>query len=128
MENLCGYAGPKIENSQRESKGGSVSKGGGGELITYSPTQAFISNFFTPDSPYKGMLLWHSVGTGKTCSAIATATSTFEPDGYTILWVTRTTLKNDIWKNMFDQVCHERIRYEIKNGLKVPATQDKRMN
>ena len=128
MENLCGYEGPKIEKSQSESKGGSASKGGSGELITYSPTQAFISNFFTPDSPYKGMLLWHSVGTGKTCSAIATATSTFEPEGYTILWVTRTTLKNDIWKNMFDQVCHERIRYEIKNGLKVPATQDKRMN
>lgn len=65
------------------------------------------------------MLLWHSVGTGKTCSAIAAATTAFEPSGYTILWVTRTTLKNDIWKNMFDQVCHERLRKE-----RVKATPD----
>lgn len=56
------------------------------------------------------MLLYHSVGTGKTCSAIAVATASFEPQGYTILWVTRTTLKNDIWKNMFDQVCSLQLR------------------
>jgi superfamily II DNA or RNA helicase len=74
------------------------------------------------------MLLYQSVGTGKTCSAIAAATNNFEKQGYTILWVTRTTLKNDIWKNMFDQVCNESIRHQIENsGLKIPDEQDKRM-
>jgi hypothetical protein len=86
---------------------------GGATIMNYTPTQAFVSNFFTPQNPLKGMLLWHSVGTGKTCTAIATATSSFEKQGYTILWVTRTTLKNDIWKNMFDQVCHEIIKLKI---------------
>jgi superfamily II DNA or RNA helicase len=43
--------------------------------------------------------------THNTCCAIATASSSFEKEGYTILWVTRSTLKSDIWKNMFDQVC-----------------------
>jgi hypothetical protein len=65
--------------------------------------------------------------THNTCSAIAAATSTFEKQGYTILWVTRTTLKNDIWKNMFDQICNEQIREELEKGLIVPAEQNKRM-
>ena len=90
------------------------------EIMNFTPTQAFVSNFFTPMLPLKGMLLWHSVGTGKTCSAIATA-SAFEEAGYTILWVTRTTLKNDIWKNMFDQVCSIAIQEKLRNGLNMPA-------
>jgi len=101
--------------------------GGASQLITLSPTQNFIKHYFTPQNPCKGMLLWHSVGTGKTCSAIAAATNTFERSGYTILWVTRTTLKSDIWKNMFDQVCSDRIRGMIESGKEIPNEQSKRM-
>ena len=113
---------------EMENKCTNELKGGSGDIITYSPTQDFIRHYFTPESPLKGMLLWQSVGTGKTCTAIATATSTFEKEGYTILWVTRTTLKNDIWKNMFDQVCNEDIRDKIINtGLVIPSENKKRM-
>jgi hypothetical protein len=108
----------KMENNCVEKKVG------GAVLLDYTPTQDFVRNYFTPQNPVKGMYLWHSVGTGKTCSAIATATSSFEREGYTILWVTRTTLKNDIWKNMFDQVCNENIRNEIEN---LPNEHTKRM-
>jgi hypothetical protein len=67
------------------------------------------------------MLLFHSVGTGKTCTAIATATTSFEKEGYNILWVTRHTLINDIWKNMFNQVCHIGLRDKIRDDkLKLP--------
>jgi hypothetical protein len=115
----------KMENNC-VPKGGKQS--GGATIMTYTPTQAFVSNFFTPNNPLKGMLLWHSVGTGKTCTAIATATSTFEKQGYTILWVTRTTLKNDIWKNMFDQVCHEIVKLKIENeGIVIPSKNTDRM-
>jgi len=100
-------------------KGGADSKDLG-KIITFNPTQNFVSHYFTPESPYKGMLLWHSVGTGKTCTAIATATSSFEREGYTILWVTRTTLKSDIWKNMFDQICHTIIADRVRKGLELP--------
>ena len=66
--------------------------------------------------------------THNTCSAIATATTSFEREGYTILWVTRTTLKSDIWKNMFEQVCNEDIRDKLINtGLKIPDDNTKRM-
>lgn len=103
-------------------------KSGGTEIIKYTPTQDFTRHYFTPMNPRKGLLLWHSVGTGKTATAIATATSSFEKQGYTILWVTRTTLKNDIWKNMFEQVCNESLRYQIQNsGLVIPTEQNKRM-
>ena len=96
------------------------------KLIEYTPTQNFISSYFTIKSPIKGMLLWHSVGTGKTCTAIALASRQFEPAGYTILWVTRHTLKADIWKNIFEQVCHATIADEVKKGKLRPQDVENR--
>jgi hypothetical protein len=90
-------------------------------LVNYTPTQAFISQYFTVDNPIRGMLMWHSVGTGKTCTAIALASTQFEAAGYTIMWVTRHTLKADIWKNIFDQVCHSTIANEVRRGELTPA-------
>ena len=104
-----------------------VQKGGSSQLIEYNPTQRFVSDFFRPSTFVKGMLLWHSVGTGKTCSAIAAASKNFESEGYTILWVTRTTLKEDIWKNMFGQVCSEPIRQKLLKGEHIPQDRLKQM-
>ena len=90
-------------------------------IVSFTPSQDLIRNYFQSSSAYKGILLYHSVGTGKTCTAIATATNSFEKEGYTILWVTRHTLKNDIWKNMFNQICHIGIQERLKNDtLKLP--------
>ena len=109
------YSWPKVTLSNLcETKPGTKSE------FKFTPTQDFIRNYFTPSSPEKGLLLFQSVGTGKTCSAIATATTSFEPEDYTILWVTRTTLKSDIWKNMFDQICNVILQEKINDGLKLP--------
>ena len=97
LENLC----PVDEVNEPSNKS---------SIIHFNKTQNFVRRYFTPESDRKGILLAHSVGTGKTCSAIATATTSFEREGYTILWVTRTTLKTDIWKNMFDQICSDSLR------------------
>ena len=129
-EAFSGYKWPvaKMGNECTDSVKDAVKDAVTEKLITYTPTQDFIRNYFTPQSEAKGLLLYHSTGSGKTCSAIAAATSTFEPQGYTILWVTRTTLKNDIWKNMFDQVCNETIRRMVEfEGLSIPDAQAKRM-
>jgi hypothetical protein len=99
----------------------------GYNIVTFSHTQNFVQKFFTPQSPYKGMLLFHSVGSGKTCTAIATATNTFDREGYKILWVTRHTLKEDIWKNMFDNICNIIIQERLNNGEILPTTRAKRM-
>ena len=125
MENLCEEA-PNVPISPSPSKK-SPSMIGGSKIIQYTPTQAFVSNYFVPENNRKGMLFWHSVGTGKTCSAIATATHSFEKEGYTILWVTRTTLRNDIWKNMFDLVCHEQIQERIQQNTQIPKEQKDRL-
>jgi len=41
-----------------------------GELLEH---QALLGNFINPDTPYKGLLLFHGTGTGKTCAALAIA-------------------------------------------------------
>jgi len=97
------------------------------KLVTFSNTQNFVQKFLTPQSPYKGMFLFHSVGSGKTCTAISTATNTFDREGYKILWVTRHTLKEDIWKNMFTDVCNVIIQERLNNGEILPSTKAKRM-
>jgi hypothetical protein len=121
MENLC------VEKGGSESAFTAAKKVGGAVPLNYTPTQNFIRHYFQPRVPIKGMLLHHSVGTGKTASAIAAATANFETAGYTILWVTRTTLKNDIWKNMFDQVANESIRNLIASGQTIPNETKERM-
>jgi hypothetical protein len=41
----------------------------------YTSAQKFVSQFMSPNTPYNGMLLYHGVGVGKTCSAILVAES-----------------------------------------------------
>lgn len=38
-----------------------------------SSHQVFVKNFLSSQTPYKGLLLYHGLGTGKTCSAIGVA-------------------------------------------------------
>ncbi len=89
-------------------------------IVKFTPSQDFISHYFVPKNNIKGLLVWHSVGTGKTCTAVATKSLTWEKQDYTILWVTRTTLRADIWKNMFEKVCDIMIREKLEKGIKIP--------
>ena len=95
--------------------------------LEFSPTQNFVRHYLTVDSDMHGLLAFHSVGTGKTCMAIATATTTFEPAGWTIIYVTKHTLKADVWKNMFDQSCSTILQERIKTGLLMPKDNAARM-
>jgi len=81
-----------------------------GTAVRFTPTQQFIRHYFVPESPIKGLLAWHSVGTGKTCTAVATSSGAFLNAGYRILWVTRNALMSDVWKNVFDSVCYVPFR------------------
>jgi hypothetical protein len=38
-----------------------------------TPVQRFVANFMSPHTPYRSILLYHSVGVGKTCAAVTTA-------------------------------------------------------
>ena len=43
------------------------------EDFEFSPHQLFVKKFMSLQTPYNGLLLYHGVGTGKTCSAIGIA-------------------------------------------------------
>jgi len=147
LENKCGYDGPEVvspeahelETSNSSSKSKSNSKDAsksnakevdsneapgsvaGPEIVKFTPSQDFARTYFQPPSAYKGLFLYHGVGCGKTCTSIAVATTGWEPSGYTILYVTRTALRSDVYKNMFDQVCSLVIKQQIRKGLKLPV-------
>ena len=91
--------------------------------VSLTPTQQFLRDYFTPASPQKGVLVYHSIGSGKTCTAVAVATNNFQRAGYTIVFVTRTTLKADVWKNISGKImCHELLKERIANGeIKAPS-------
>lgn len=112
-----------VTNSPEKIKLG----GANPSIVTFSPTQEFVRHFITPQSAYKGILNFHSVGSGKTCCAIATATTSFAPQGWTILWVTRASLKSDIFKNQFDSICNLQIRDKIKSGYNMPNRLEEKM-
>ena len=44
----------------------------GGKVSLYTH-QSFLANFINPNTPYRGLLMFHGVGTGKTGSAISIA-------------------------------------------------------
>lgn len=92
IKNKCQGGGSKKRSKKRE--------------IKFTKTQQFVMRYFTPRFPFKGILLNHSVGTGKSCTAIVTASNEFEKKDWTIIWVTRGTLKSVMWKNITEDVCH----------------------
>ena len=111
MENLC------VDKKNEENT--DLAK------ILFTPSQKMLQSYCTPASPYKGLLVWHSTGTGKTCSGVSIATNSFDKENYTILWVTRSTLRGDIWKNMFKQICSITIqekgeKFDVDDALKRP--------
>lgn len=89
--------------------------------------QVFLSRFMSPDTPYKSLLLFHGVGTGKTCAALTIA------EGYKStllnlrkrLQVKRGT-RNFVYYNypgvyvISSQAIHKVFRNELYNTNKVP--------
>ncbi len=43
------------------------------EQFTYQLPQLFVSNYINPTTSYKGLLLYHKIGAGKTCAAVLIA-------------------------------------------------------
>ena len=95
--------------------------GAQGKAVSFTKTQDFVRHYLSPDLPFKGLLAWHSVGTGKTCMAVATATTEFEKAGYSILWVTRNSLMADVYKNIFGSVCSIPMIEKLESGLVLPS-------
>ena len=60
--------------------------------------QQLVSNFIHPDTPYKGLLLFHQIGAGKTCAAVSIAEN-FK-NKMNILVVTPASLIGNFYKEL----------------------------
>lgn len=109
------YKPIKVQNMCEMTK----DKNGDERIVQFTESQNFVTNYFVPQHFAKGLLVWHSVGTGKTCTAISVKSFLYERMNYSVIWVTRNTLKEDIWKNMYDKICDHIIREKIKENKDV---------
>jgi superfamily II DNA or RNA helicase len=107
-----------------------------------SLAQGFLTKYMTPENP-NGLLIYASVGSGKTLTSISILKN-FESLGFNMLFITRTTLKNDIDKaikqlplkrtlprfsyKQFSNICHrkgENYRILMEKAKKLnPKTND----
>lgn len=86
------YKNLKVESEGKSQNVKSQSK----SKVTLTKSQTFVSKYFTPNNP-DGLLLYHSIGSGKTLASLSLVKS-FEDLGFNAIFVTRTTLKSDIDK------------------------------
>lgn len=70
--------------------------------FSLSPNQKLIKNFFSPMTPYNSMMLYHSVGVGKTCSAISIAEQYHDIYQKKVLVILSSTLVDNFKKQIFD--------------------------
>ena len=72
--------------------------------------QKFIREYMNSDSPYRGILVYHGLGSGKTCSAIAASEALFAKNNKKIIVMTPKSLqKNFIRELTFCGFRHYRI-------------------
>ena len=81
-----------------------------------APYQKFIKNFLSIHTPYNGLLLYHGLGTGKTCSAIGVAEETrkyLQYMGYNdrIIIVASPNVQENFYLQLFDE-----SKLELVNG------------
>ena len=82
-----------------------------------APHQKFLKNFLSMYTPYNGILLYHGLGTGKTCSAIGVAEETrkyLKFMGYNerIIIVASPNVQENFYLQLFDE-----RKLEEKNGV-----------
>jgi superfamily II DNA or RNA helicase len=73
-----------------------------------APHQRFVKNYISPNTPYDSLLLFHALGTGKTCSAISIAENFKVGGGETsrvIVLVKNQTIVSNFRKEITSQFC-----------------------
>ena len=69
----------------------------------YTTVQRFVAQFMSPKTPYNGMLLYHGVGVGKTCTAILTAETFLELSPKNKVYILAPpAIQNGFYRTIFD--------------------------
>lgn len=72
--------------------------------------QTFVANYIQKATPYRGLLLWHGLGSGKTCASILTANN--DPDRETIVVAPAALIDNFVGD--YVNVCGDLTRFRHK--------------
>lgn len=65
-------------------------------------SQKFLRNLISPQTPYRGVLVFHGVGTGKTCAAVQIAESFRGVHTKRVLVLTPPSLKENFQRQIYD--------------------------
>ena len=84
---------PDFELCAKQGSSGQVKA----EIYLY---QQFIREYMRQESPYRGILVYHGLGSGKTCSAIATAEALFSSARKKIVVMTPFSLRKNFLKEI----------------------------
>ena len=76
------------------------------------PYQKFVREYMRNDSPYRGILTYHGLGSGKTCTAIATAEALYATANKKIIVMTPFSLRKNFLKEV--SLCGFR-HFRLKN-------------
>jgi hypothetical protein len=79
--------------------------------FSLTPNQRFIKGFLSPLTPYNGLLLFHGVGVGKTCTAITIAEQYHDIYKKKILVILSSNLIDNFKKQIFDAT-----KYDLKTN------------
>ena len=86
-----------------------------GEGDKYYPYQKFVRDYMRKEAPYRGILVYHGLGSGKTCTAIAAAEALFATAKKNIIVMSPKSLK----KNFLREVSKCGFRhFQLKNFWK----------
>ena len=88
------------------------------EKFTYQLPQLFVSEFINPNTPYKGLLLCHKIGAGKTCAAVQIAEQWKHKKK--IMFVCPASLVGNMYKELRSQCADE--EYMTNKERKILAT------
>ena len=66
-----------------------------GEGEKYYPYQKFVRDYLRKESPYRGVLVYHGLGSGKTCTSIATAEALYASDKRRVIVMTPASLRKN---------------------------------
>ena len=90
-----------------------------------TPTQKLLKNYISRDTPYNGILIWHGVGVGKTCTAISIAEN-FKKDmekiNKKILILTPGETLSGTWRNEIFNIEKELGKSGKKRSLNLQCT------
>jgi hypothetical protein len=96
----------------------------GTQTATMYKYQEFVRDYMRWQSPYRGLLIYHGLGSGKTCSAIAAAEALFSQGNRRIIVLTPASLQENFLKEIsFCGFEHFRLNNNWIGIPKNPGTQ-----